>query len=280
MPEEHDYQQIPEKEDSKQTQEMKSLMTKFIPLVTVFIILGCWFVYLISPLSHVKSVDIKGNDDLVAQTILDKSAVKKGESIPDILFDKKTYEDQIKKSHPQIKDAKIKIDHYNEVTILIKEYRTVAFLMEDNEYRRVLETGKILEEKESHSHGNYPIISNFDEGDALNQMIKELDQVDQPILTLISEIELTPSDTNPLLVKVFMNSGNIVKASIPDFAEKMNYFPQMVQAAENRKGVFDLEVGAYFTPFSELNAGEQGSEQLNEEETTDLSSVDDESDDF
>lgn len=234
----------------------KKVLPKYIPLMLVFLAGGAWFVYLITPLSRVNSVDIRGNNDLVAQNILDNIPVQKGTSIPDVIFDRDELEKQIIHSHPQIKQATIEVSDYQNVIIHITENRTVAFLSEDNEYRRVLETGEILKTREKHAHGNYPIISSFSEGEELNQLIEELDQLDQPILTLISEIELAPSSANSALLKVYMNSGNIVKVSINDFSDKLNYYPQMEEAVGGVEGVFDLELGAYFTPFSELDPDE------------------------
>ena len=46
-----------------------------------------------------------------------------------------------------------------------------------------------------------------------------------------------------------MNNGNRVLSSIPTFAEKIPYYPQMVAAVAGEKGVFDMEVGVYFIPF-------------------------------
>lgn len=259
------------KDQTSHNQSSRDILIRYIPLLLIFLLIASWLGYLISPLSQVDKIDVKGNDALVTQTILDESPVKVGSSIPEILFNKKKNEKKLTSAHPMIKSAKINIQNYNDIVLKIKEYQTVAYLSSENGYHRVLETGDILTEIEKHSHGNYPIISNFEESEELDLLINELEQLDKPLLTLISEIELDQSQKNSKLVTVYMNSGNIVKASIPNFAKKMHYFPQMVEAVDNQKGLFDLEIGAYFTPFADLEADQWSDQQILGDEQVDLS---------
>ena len=66
-----------------------------------------------------------------------------------------------------------------------------------------------------------------------------------------------------------MDDGYEVRAIISTFAEKMAYYPEITaQLHAYEKGVIDMEVGTFFTPFSKVYG-------LDEEERGD--SIDEES---
>ncbi|MDN6195258.1 MAG: hypothetical protein L0I93_02045 [Atopostipes suicloacalis] len=67
-----------------------------------------------------------------------------------------------------------------------------------------------------------------------------------------------------------MNNGNRILAKIPDFSEKMSFYPKMVQAVESKKGVFDMEAGIYFTPFKDSDNLDLGVNSEEEENLGDL----------
>ena len=226
--------------------------------------------YFISPWSKVDTVTVEGNEDVYDQMIIDKSSIKIGESV----FKSKQKFDQsesdIVKELTQVSDVQITIEELNKVMIRVEEFSTVAYIAKEGAYLRVLEDGSVLDELYTISLGNQLVLSKFKEGDILNLMIQELKEIDQAILNLISEIELVEDRTNPLFIRVYMNNGNRVLAKIPEFSQKILYYPQMVQAVEGQKGVFDMEVGIYFTPFKDSEDPEAG---VNENEEQNLGNL-------
>lgn len=226
------------------------VLQRYIPILVVNIIFILIMSYFISPWSKVDTVSVEGNKAVYDQTIINHSSIRGGDSIVDLLKNTETIEKNIQKQLPQVSKTKVKLAGMNDVVIQVEEYETVAYIANEAAYLRVLENGKVLDDAYNISLGNQPVLSNFKEGKALNLMIKQLSQLDTPTLNLISEIELVDDATNPLLVQAFMNNGSRVLSSIPDFSEKMPYYPQMVEAVSGQKGVFDMEVGVYFIPFS------------------------------
>ena len=205
--------------------------------------------YFLSPWSKVDTIIIEGNQNVYDQSIIDQTSIEIGDSV----YKSKKNFDQIQSNIvnelDQISDAQLKIKEINKVMIQIEEFDTVAYIAKDGSYLRVLENGRVLDELYTISLGNQLILSKFKEGKVLNAMIQELKEIDKSILNLISEIELIKNRDNPLLIRVYMNNGNRVLAKIPEFSEKIPYYPQMVQAVEGKKGVFDMEAGIYFVPF-------------------------------
>ena len=225
------------------------VLQRYIPIIVINVIFIIIMGYFISPLSKVGTISVEGTEFVYDQTVLDESLVKTGESVIALVQEKEQIENKITENIPQISNTSVSISGFNEVAIQVKEYGTVAYIAQDGSYLRVLENGTVLDDVFSISLGNQPVLSNFTEGKALDLMIQELGKLDSSILNLISELELVEHRSNSLFIQVYMNNGNRVLSSIPTFAEKIEYYPQMVAAVAGQKGVFDMEVGVYFMPF-------------------------------
>lgn len=233
------------------------VLQRYIPIVIINLMFIVIMGYFISPLSKVGTISVEGTDFVYDQTVLDESIVKTGESVITLAQKTDQIENTITDNIPQISSASVSISGFNKVVIQVKEYGTVAYIAQDGSYLRVLENGKVLDDVYTISLGNQPVLSKFDEGKALDLMIHELGKLDSSIMNLISEVELVEHRSNSLFIQVYMNNGNRVLSSIPTFAEKILYYPQMVAAVAGQKGVFDMEVGVYFIPFvdgQEINA--------------------------
>lgn len=226
--------------------------------------------YFISPLSKVEMITVKGNQDVYDQLIIDESSIEIG----DLVYKSKEKflddEKKIVSNLTQISKSKLTLEELNQIVIEVEEFNTVAYIAKDESYRRVLENGQVLDEPYSISLGNQLILSEFEEGEPLNRMIDQLKKIEKPILNLISEIQLVKKRSNPLFIEVYMNNGNRILSKIPDFSEKIPYYPQMVEAVEGEKGVFDMEAGIYFVPFKDNKNKDAGVNEEKKEEIEDI----------
>ena len=253
-----------DKQNGLRDEEKNSIMPfykvlqRYIPIVIVNLLFIGIMGYFISPLSKVGAITIVGTQHVYDQTVLEESAIKNGDSVIQTAQNMEEVGKKITENIPQISETSIAISGFNEVVINVEEFGTVAYIAQEGSYLRVLENGKVLDDVYAVSLGNQPVLSNFTEGQALDLMIEELSLLEEPILNLISEIELVEHRTNPLFIQVYMNNGNRVLSSIPSFSEKIPYYPQLVAAVSGQKGVFDMEVGVYFIPFID-------GEEINEE---------------
>lgn len=225
------------------------ILQRYIPIVVLNLLLILVLGYFISPWSKVGTISVEGNEFVYVQTVINESGIQTGDSMIEIHQNIEEISKQITNEIPQVSDAYAEVLDLNHVVLNVEEYSTVAYIAQDESYLRVLENGKVLDEVYDVSIGNQPVLSNFEEGEALNLTIEEMSQLDPAILHLISEIELVENRANPLFIQAYMNNGNRVLSSIPSFSEKISYYPQMVQAVNGLKGVFDMEVGVYFIPF-------------------------------
>lgn len=261
-----------EKEKSKKDKK-KPLSKLILTYLTIFIFHAFFIgalVYFISPLSKIKTITVQGNQDVYDQLVIDENLIEVGDWVYKSKGKILESEKNIKNKLTQISDSELRIEGFNQLIIEVEEFDTVAYIAEDESYLKVLENGQVLDKSYSISLGNQLILSKFKEGDTLNLMIDELEKVEKTILNLISEIELIEKESNPLFIHVYMNNGNRVLAKIPDFSEKISYYPQMVQAVEGKKGIFDMEAGIYFVPFKDEENIESGTNEEAGEEIDNL----------
>lgn len=237
--------------NEEEVMPIHKVLQRYIPILVINLLFITVMAYFISPLSKVGTISVEGNAVVYDQVVIDESMISTGDSVIETMQESEAIAAEITEKIPQVSKTSVDRVGFNEFVIHVEEFETVAYIAQDGAYLRVLENGTVLEETFNVSLGNQPVLSNFEEGKALNLMIEELSKLETPILNLISEIELVEDRTNPLFIQVFMNNGNRVLSSIPTFSEKIPYYPQMVAAVSGQKGVFDMEVGVYFIPFVE-----------------------------
>lgn len=251
-------------------QRQKKLITRLITLILLFSFAILVVVYFISPLSKVDMLSVSGTKEVADQEIIDVSQIKSGDNLWKVFFERKEISKNLLSELPQVKSMKISFDGLNDYIIKIEEYQTVAYLAEENKYYNILENGKIVNESRKVSIGNPPIFKSFEENKALKAMIEQYKLLNENIQNSISEVEYTPSEIDDYLIKLYMNDGNEVVASIPSFAEKMIYYPDMVKKIGDQKGTFNIEVGAYFSPFEFNNEKKEEPKTISDENSVKL----------
>lgn len=218
-------------------------------LVFIFILSIVLSAYSISPYSKVNEVSVEGTTEVYDQEIYENSTIRMGESLFTVFRNRSDIEESIEANILQIADARINLSGLQAVTITVSEYDTVAYLLNEDQYYKILENGVILDESFPRITSNQPVLLNFSQGPVLDRMLEEYEEVDDQVKGAVSEIELMDSDRNEMLVRAFMNDGNEVLVSIPSLSERLNYYLQMRETVGDEKGLFDLEAGAYFIPF-------------------------------
>ncbi|MGX7395373.1 cell division protein FtsQ/DivIB [Carnobacterium mobile] len=243
----------------------KKMYRRLVSLLFLFSFAILIVVYFITPLSKVDQVSVSGTKEVTDQAVIDASQIRSGDSLWETFFSRNKIETTVKKQLPQVKSMKLKFNSINSYELVVSEYKTVAYLEKGDEYYNILSNGKIVNESRKISIGNPPIFVNFKEGKALNKMLEQYQVLNENIHNSISEIEYTPSKTDDYLITLYMNDGNQVVASILSFAEKMVYYPDIVEKIGEEKGVINIEVGIYFMPF-ESESPKENTESANNKE--------------
>lgn len=244
---------IEERIPSMREKRRKKTNKKFLFIIAVFCLALLVLLYFQSPFSKVGEVTIHGaalHDD---HYYYEKSGIVKGTSFWG--FETKEVEEELLKLEG-VSSVAVTRKWFNEIDVAIKEWKTVAYMESGGEYGLLLENGSLFP-----SGGNYPnvpILNHVDNPDLRKSLTKQLMKMDKNVLQLISEIIYTGTEENPDTIVAYMDDGYEVHAILQTFAEKMEYYPDIIsQLGDLEKGIVNMEVGIYFTPFSKVygNAG-------------------------
>src|SRR5699024_3959721 len=198
----------------------KKANRRLIIYLFIFFLLIAVIVYLQSPLSHIKAINVNQNDVLSDEEIIKESGLKINTNI--WMYTKGK-------------------------TIKALEKKIIGFIKKKSEYRTVLKNGMIIREEDIPYKGEAPILQEFKDDDYLNHMASELDELPNDLFNLISQVSWKPTDKNKYNIELYMNDGFIVHSSMKDFAKKMKSYPSIVsQLDKDDKGIIHMDVGTYF----------------------------------
>lgn len=245
-------------------QRRKKANRRLIVLLALFFMLIAGVIYFQSPLSKVKNITVSGNDSYDYDQIVKKSRISLQTNVWQINRDEA--EKELEKIQ-EVKNATVKVNLPNTVTIKINEYKRLAYISKGKNFFPVLENGNILGEKQiDEIPVNAPILIGFKEGKVLDEMIASLEDLPEVVINSISEVHSKPAKTDRYLIKLYMNDGFEVNASLRTFSEKMTHYPSIVsQLDPAKKGVIDLEVGSYFKAYEAEEAEEVEIEKESEQ---------------
>ncbi|MGE6258659.1 cell division protein FtsQ/DivIB [Heyndrickxia sporothermodurans] len=228
-------------------QRKRKTNRRLIFLISVFFLLILCVVYFQSPLSHVNKISVEGNHTISKQAIIKSAGITRKTNIWNVNKDKVV--SQIF-NLPEVKKATVKIHFPNNIIIHIKEHAKIAYMSKGTKLLPVLDNGSILSKQYGNVVTNVPILTSFEKGKVLNEMVGQLQQLPDEILNAISEIHYSPKKTDEYHVTLYMNDGNEVSATLSTLASKIIYYPSIIsQLDPNVKGVIDLEVGSVFKAF-------------------------------
>lgn len=226
----------------KETRKKKA-NRRLIIYLSIFFILISTIIYLQSPSSQIKEINIIGNYAVPSDVIIELSSLSTETNMWAVYT--KEIERKISE-HPLIEEANVKRNLPQTMVIEVKEHRIVGYTKNDQHFHPVLENGVIIQQDELAIYGSAPLLSSFTEEQYLNRMITELKETPEPILQLISEIIWEPTEKNKYKIVLYMNDGFIVHATIRDFASKIKSYPSIVSQLEpDEKGIVHMDVGIY-----------------------------------
>ena len=207
--------------------------------------------FLISPYGKVKDIYVEGAQAVPEQSIIDASHINGNLTALGVVWNDDKVDAFITAVLPQVKTAEVTLRGLNDITIQVTEHETIAYVSSGGYYYNVLDNGTVANTELKVPIGNNPIITSFEMNQNLDDLLEQYMQLTDSVQNSISEIKYTGTEENPYTITVYMNDGNEVKASLPSFAEKILYYPDIVSQLGETKGTIDLEVGVYFTPFTQ-----------------------------
>ncbi|WP_084162994.1 cell division protein FtsQ/DivIB [Halobacillus kuroshimensis] len=241
----------------KQTRRKKANRRLILYLTILFFLIAA-VVYLQSPLSNVRNITVEGQYHVPAEEIQTLSGITTETNY--WRMDTEELKEKVE-SHEEITFASIDRSFPNDVTIEVEEAERIGYVQSNGQYYVIMEDGSRLDEETALPGGDAPVLAGFDKEMYLKEMSGELKELPPSVADLISEVHWEPEDGNPYKIRLYMNDGYQVEASIRTFSEKMPAYPSIAaQLEEGAEGVIHIDVGAYFEEFNtpednEENAG-------------------------
>ncbi|MFD1849142.1 cell division protein FtsQ/DivIB [Oceanobacillus bengalensis] len=242
----------------------KKANRRLIFYLLIFFFLISIIVYLQSPLSHIKTINLSGNSHVTDEEIIRQSELTMDTNI--WMIDIEKIESLIQ-NNPIINQVKIDKNLPWTININITENEIIGYSKVDRNYFPVLGNGVILTESvKDEFTGNAPILLGFTDEEILHKMADELNQLPESISKLISEIHWSKTDDNKNKILLYMSDGYIVDGTIRNFAEKMEVYPSIVsQLDPESQGIIHIGVGVYFESFDEMSPEEAEESSVEEQ---------------
>ena len=249
---------------------------KFIFLLVLFLVTLFLLLYFQSPYSEIKKVEVVGAGLVEADVYEEQSNLQAGDSMWG--FSTNEIEDRISE-YRWVKEVNVKRKWLTTVQIEVQEWEKVAYISLDNKLYPMLENGDILKEVSSMEPIDAPLFLEFEDEKLRKKLLSELAKLDPTVLSLVSQINSTPSNADPYAITLYMNDGYEVRAEVTTLAEKLNYYPSIVAQIESagsyEKGIIDIEVGSYYRSYLDeyaqfdFNIDESGEAVIEEQEVID-----------
>ncbi|MHA6258618.1 cell division protein FtsQ/DivIB [Sporosarcina sp. CAU 1771] len=255
---------IEERIPSMREKRRRKTNKKFLFVLTLFVSVLLIIFYFQSPLSKVKSISIEGAILNESEYYKEQSQLSIGQSLWG--FKPRDVEELISRIDV-VKEASISRKWPNLLDISVEEWDSIAYIEERETYSLLLENGELFQSEILSPEADVPILTGFTIPEVRKQMSIQLTKMDQNVFHLISQVKFTGTEENDENVTVYMDDGYEVRAIIPTFSKKMDYYPDITAQLEGlEKGVIDMEVGTYFIPFSEVYGLGQEEEIVEEDE--------------
>lgn len=229
----------------------KKANRRFIFYLTCLLVLIVFVVYLQSPLSYVRQINVTGSQFVSKEVILRQSDLSTERSLWS--FRLENIEAKILEL-PEIKSAKVTRSWTHEVTVAVTEHKKIAYIDQGESLSPLLESGHTLDHVEKVDYkGDAPLLIGFDNEEIRRLMIEGMQALPTYLLSHISEIHYSPTEANPYQVHLNMIDGFELLTTIRGFSEHIKAYPSVVsQLDQANPGLIEIDhSGAIFNQFSE-----------------------------
>ena len=228
------------------------LFSVFVVLVLSLAVVG----YRLLPTHYVNAVQIVGNQRVDGEAIVAASGIRDFDRVKDIMAKRKSIEQAIMKENPLVSKVTLRRPNMQSLQLEIEEHAIVAKIKSGNQWIAVLDNGTwgdfsaSVAAKEAVNLDQLPELLVQAPSGRVTELTTMLKQTPPDILSQIESLKLGQEASKNMAFEAKMRDGNLVKAVLPTFNHKMTFYNQMLKELGDKKGTLNLEVGAYFTPFT------------------------------
>ena len=201
-------------------------------------------IYLLTPLSTLKHIEVKGNVQTQADDIKQVSGIQDSDYTLSLLLNKDKHAEQIKSNH-WIESAKINYQFPTNFTIEVKEFDIVGYYVSGEEHYPILSSGTV--ESTPVDRLNLPVTYltvTFNDEQQVKELITGLSTISEDIKSQIQKIELAPSKATADLLKITMLDTDEVLVPLSELSKKLPYYGK-IKPQLSEPSVVDMEAGVY-----------------------------------
>ena len=207
-------------------------------------------IYLLTPLSTLKHIEVKGNVQTQADDIKQVSGIQDSDYTLSLLLNKDKYAEKIKSNH-WIESAKIDYKFPTNFTIEVKEFEIVGYYVTGEDHYPILSSGTI--DSSPVNLLNLPetyLTVTFNDEQQVKDLIAGLSSISEDIKSQIQKIELAPSKATADLLKITMLDTDEILVPLSELSKKLPYYSKIKpQLAE--PSFIDMEAGIYSTSIAD-----------------------------
>ena len=207
-------------------------------------------IYLLTPLSTIKHIEVKGNVQTQADEIKQVSGIQDSDYTLSLLWNKEKHAEQIKSNH-WIESAKIDYKFPTNFTIEVKEFEIVGYYVTGEDHYPILSSGTI--DSSPVNLLNLPetyLTVTFNDEQQVKDLIAGLSSISEDIKSQIQKIELAPSKATADLLKITMLDTDEILVPLSELSKKLPYYSKIKpQLAE--PSFIDMEAGIYSTSLAD-----------------------------
>lgn len=207
-------------------------------------------IYLLTPLSTLKNIEVKGNVQTQADDIKQVSGIQDSDYTLSLLLNKDKHAEQIKSNH-WIESATIDYKFPTNFTIEVKEFEIVGYYVTGEDHYPILSSGTI--DSSPVNLLNLPetyITVTFNDEQQVKDLIAGLSSISEDIKSQIQKIELAPSKATADLLKITMLDTDEILVPLSELSKKLPYYSKIKpQLAE--PSFIDMEAGIYSTSLAD-----------------------------
>lgn len=222
---------------------------KLLFLLVLFFLSVLIVIFIRSPYSKVREVQVYGNDIYTKEQIAKSSGIVPGMQFLNVW---EKHVGQNLKPMEGISDVTVTRVFPGVIELHVSEYKRVAFWTSpDGNRYPLLENGTVLKQIDfSDRVVDRPLIRSWASPELLPQLGKALETLSSAVLSEISDISLTPTAYDKQRVTLYMRDGNEVHSVIYQLAKKLVWYPSIVkELPHGDKGILYLLESTWFSKY-------------------------------
>ncbi|MCZ0717710.1 cell division protein FtsQ/DivIB [Aerococcus kribbianus] len=216
------------------------------------LILMLFSLYLLSPWHHLGDIQVQNQEVLEADEIINTAGLNQRMTTWYLKANRSDIENYTIDTMPRLKTLSIHQEGWNDVKLVVEEFRQLAYVQIEDFYYPLLENEMIIKDELSQLPNDRPLLVGFDDQE-IAEMSKQLAALPDDVLAQIASIHAQDQGNNELTVALKMRDGNIVLGLLNSFASKLQYYDSITKQLDGQTGLLDMQVGVFYQELTPAN---------------------------